>query len=67
MVAAFPLPAEERILLRHCGGIVPPLFSSDITDNATHQRASSKYIGKFTQVPLDCTRLTSATSLVRRF
>jgi hypothetical protein len=37
----YPLSSRGRILLRHCGGIVPPLFSSNIIDNASRQRASS--------------------------
>jgi hypothetical protein len=41
MIAAFPLPIQERILLRHCGGFLPPLFSSNRLDKTTHQRASS--------------------------
>jgi hypothetical protein len=41
MVTAFPLPTQERILLRHCGGFLPPLFSSNRHDNATRQRTSS--------------------------
>jgi hypothetical protein len=41
MATSFPLPTEERILLRHCGGFLPPLFSSNRLDNTTHQRASN--------------------------
>jgi hypothetical protein len=65
---AIPLPSSPanakspsdssrgRILLRHCGGIVPPLFSSDVFENATHQPASNVQrwnAGTFTQVPPD--------------
>jgi hypothetical protein len=32
--------SRGRILLRHCGGIVPPLLSSNIIDNAKDHRAS---------------------------
>lgn len=41
MVTAFPLPTEERILLRHCGGFLPPLFSPIIIGHATRHRDSS--------------------------
>ncbi|MFN9877179.1 MAG: hypothetical protein ACK557_01760, partial [Planctomycetota bacterium] len=34
---ANPLQAGGRILLRHCGGIVPPLFSSNRLDYASHR------------------------------
>jgi hypothetical protein len=33
--------SRGRILLRHCGGIVPPLSSSNVIDNATHHLAAS--------------------------
>jgi hypothetical protein len=38
---ANPLQAGERILLNPFDGIVPSVFSSNIIDNATRQRASS--------------------------
>jgi hypothetical protein len=33
--------SRERILLRHCGGIVPPLLSSNFIDNAKRHHTSS--------------------------
>ena len=38
---ALAIQAGERILLRHCGGIVPPLSSSNVFDNATRHRDSN--------------------------
>ena len=47
--------SRGRILLRHCGGIVPPLFSSNIIDNQTANALQAENIGTFTQVPPDVT------------
>jgi hypothetical protein len=41
----------ERILLRHCDGIVPSPRSSNIFDNETANALQAESIGTFTQVP----------------
>jgi hypothetical protein len=53
---ALAIQAGERILLRHCGGIVPPLFSSNIFDNETTNALQAESIGTFTQIPPDLKR-----------
>jgi hypothetical protein len=49
-------PSVERILLRHCDGIVPSLGSSNIIDNQTANTLQAESIGTFTQVPPDLMR-----------
>jgi hypothetical protein len=41
VVKDYACPFSWSLLLRHCGGFVPPLFSPNIIDNATHQCASN--------------------------
>jgi hypothetical protein len=46
----------ERILLRHCDGIVPSLLSSNIIDIETANALQTERIGTFTQIPPDLKR-----------
>jgi len=65
--------SRGRILLRHCGGIVPPLFSSNILDNASRHPRRPCNIGTSTEVPPDLKRFyfgcvyCPAVSVIRRF
>jgi hypothetical protein len=43
--------SRGRILLRHCGGIVPPLFSSNIIGYASRHPLRAFNIGTSTEVP----------------
>jgi hypothetical protein len=45
--------SRGRILLKHCGGIVPPLSSSNIIHNETANALQAKSIGTFTDIPPD--------------
>ena len=56
----------ERILLRHCDGIVPSLRSSNIIDIATANALQAESTGTLNQVPPDCGRSTSVKVTFRR-